>query len=78
MDRATFESTDPILDEIAAKLDELLDSDQFATFRTLLARLSEAAGPRYSVDLKVGVEVFDLERRRAPPSVDHGFFDLQR
>ena len=72
MDRATFESADPILDEIGAKLNEILDSDQFAAFRTLLARLGEAVGSRYSVDLTVGVEVFDLERSHALPLLTIG------
>ena len=62
MDRSTFEAADPILDEIATKIDELLDSDQFAAVRALLARLSETVGPRYSVNLNVCVEVFDAER----------------
>ena len=51
MDRSTFESADPILEEMAATLDELLDSDQFSAVRLALARLSEAVGPRYSVNL---------------------------
>ena len=46
MDRSTFESADPILDEMGAMLDELLDSDQFSALRLALARLSEAVGPR--------------------------------
>jgi Zn-finger nucleic acid-binding protein len=73
MDRATFEYADPILDEIGAKLDELLDSDQFAAFRTLLARLGEAVGPRCSVGLTVGVDVFDPQRSNALPLLTVGF-----
>ena len=73
MDRSTFEAADPILDEIATKLDELLDSDQFAAVRLLLARLSETVGPRYSVNLNVCVEVFDPERPNALPLLNTGF-----
>lgn len=73
MDRSTFESADPILDEVADELDELLDSDQFAVVRVLLARLSETVGPRYSVNLTVGVDVFDPERRHALPLLTAGF-----
>ena len=51
MDRSTFESADLILDEMAVTLDELLDFDQFAAVRFLLARLSETVGPLYSVNL---------------------------
>ena len=72
MDRSTFESADPILDEIADKLDELLDSDQFAAVRLVLARLSETVGPRYSVNLNVSVDVFDAERSNALPLLNLG------
>ena len=51
MDRSSFESADPILDEMATIVDQLLDSDQFSAVRLALARLSEAVGPRYSVNL---------------------------
>ena len=72
MDRSTFESADLVIDEIAAKLDELLDSDQFAAVRVLLARLSETVGPRNSVNLTVCVDVFDTERRNAIPLLTTG------
>ncbi len=72
MDRSTFESADPILDEIAVTLDELLDSDQFSAIRLALARLSEAVGARYSVNLNVCVDVFDAERSHALPLLTTG------
>ena len=72
MDRSTFESADLIIDEIAAKLDEILESDQFAFVRLLLARLSETVGPRYFVNLNVSVDVFDAERRNALPLLTTG------
>ena len=72
MDRSTFESADPILDEMAVTLDELLDSDQFSAVRLLLARLSETVGPRYSVNLNVSVDVFDAERSNALPLLTLG------
>jgi hypothetical protein len=72
MDRSTFESADLIVDEIADKLDELLDSDHFAAIRLLLARLSEKVGPRYSANLTVCVDVFDAERSNALPLLTLG------
>ena len=62
MDRSTFESADPIVDEIAVTLDELLDSGASSAVRLALARLSEVVGSRYSVNLNVSVDVFDAER----------------
>jgi len=55
MDRSTFESADLVVDEIADKLDELLDSDHFAAIRVLLARLM-----RYIALSKAGIRVFAL------------------
>ena len=72
MDRSTFESADPILDEMAVTLDELLDSDQFSAVRLALARLSETVGPHYSVNLNVSVDVFDAERSNALPLLNVG------
>jgi hypothetical protein len=72
MDRSTFETADLIVDEIADKLDELLDSDHFAAIRLLLARLSEKVGPRLSANLNVSVDVFDAERSNALPLLTLG------
>src|SRR3954468_8985778 len=72
MDRSTFESADPILDEIAASIDRLLDSDHLSDVRLALARLSEIVGPRYSVNLTVGVDVFDVEKPHALPLLTTG------
>jgi hypothetical protein len=72
MDRSTFETTNPILDEIADKLDVLLDSDEFSAVRLALARLSEMVGSRYSVNLNVCVDVFDVERSHALPLLNAG------
>jgi hypothetical protein len=72
MDRSTFETANPILDEIAEKLDELLDSDEFSAVRLALARLSETVGSRYSVNLNVCVDVFDVERSHALPLLNVG------
>lgn len=72
MDRSTFEPSEPILDEIAANFDELLDSDQFSAVRNALARLSEAIGHGYSVNLNVCVEVFDSERTNPLPLLNMG------
>jgi hypothetical protein len=72
MDRSTFEPADLIVDEIAATLDELLDSDQFSAVRLALARLSKTLGPRYSANLTVCVDVFDAERSRPLPLLTTG------
>jgi hypothetical protein len=72
MDRSTFESADPILEEMAATLDQLLDADEFTAVRLTLARLSETVGSRYSVNLNMCVEVFDAERPHALPLLTTG------
>jgi hypothetical protein len=77
MDRASFDSAEPILDEIAALVDQVLDSDQLAGLRLALARLSEIVGPRYSVNLNVSVDVFDPDRSDALPLLTTGLSTSQ-
>lgn len=72
MDRASFESADPIIDQIAEVLDQIIDSDQLSAVREALTRLSEAVGPRYSVSLTVTVEVFDPDRPHPLPLLTTG------
>ena len=72
MDQSSFESADPILDEMAAMIVQLLDSSQFSAVRLALVHLSEAVGPRYSVNLNVCVEIFDEERSHALPLLTTG------
>ena len=72
MDQSSFESAEPILDEMAATLGELLDSDWFSAVRLALARLSETVGPRYSVNLNLCVDVFDSGRPHALPLLTTG------
>jgi hypothetical protein len=72
MDRSTFESANPILDEIADKLDGILNCDEFSAVRLALARLSEMVGSRYSVNLNVCVDIFDAERSNALPLLNVG------
>ena len=77
MDRSTFESADPILDEIAASLDGLLESEDFSAVRLALARLSETVGSRFSVNLTVCVDVFDAQKPHALPLLTTGLSTSQ-
>ena len=72
MDQSSFESADPILDDMSAKLVELLDSDQFSALRSALAVLSAEVGSRYSVNLNVEVEIFDQKRPHPLPLLTIG------
>jgi hypothetical protein len=72
MDQSSFESAEPILDEMSAKIDELLDSDQFSALRLALTRLSEAVGSHHSVNLNVVVELFDEKRPHPLPLLTIG------
>jgi hypothetical protein len=72
MDRESFESADPIIEQIAEMIDGVLDSAQVLEIRQSLVRLSEAVGPRYSVNLNVCVELFDPERSHPLPLLPTG------
>jgi ribosomal protein L37E len=62
MDRSSFESADPIIDQLAELIDQTLSSAQLSAIRQALVQLSKAISPRYSVNLNVIVEVFDPGR----------------
>jgi hypothetical protein len=73
MDRPSFESADPIIDQLAEMVDQALDSDQFGAIRQALSRLSEAVGSRYSINLTVSVDAFDPGRSNPLPLLTTGF-----
>jgi hypothetical protein len=73
MDRSSFESADPIIDQLAEMVDQVLDSDPFEAIRQALARLSEAVGSRYSVNFTVSVDVLDPGRSNRLPLLTTGF-----
>jgi hypothetical protein len=73
MDRPSFESADPIIDQLAEMVDQVLDSDPFEPMRQALARLGEAVGSRYSVNVTVSVDVFDPGRSNPLPLPTTGF-----
>jgi Zn-finger nucleic acid-binding protein len=67
MDRSSFESAEPLLEKIAERIDQILNSPQFADIRQALAQLSQTVGPPFSVNLDVSVEVFDPQRPHPLP-----------
>ena len=71
MDKTTFEAADPIVDQIADQITELLES-QTGALRTLLAQLSKAIGDQYSVSLDVNVSVFDRDKEQGMPLLQTG------
>lgn len=72
MDRSSFESADPILDQMAEMIDAVLDSDQLSALRQALVRLNEAVGAHLSVNLNLTVEVYDPQRPHALPLLTTG------
>ena len=72
MDKTTFEIADPMMDEIADAIGDLLDSPETATIRSLLTKLNDAIGKRYAVSFDVNIEVFDQEKERSLPLIQTG------
>jgi len=72
MDRNTFETIDPIVDEIADVLNGLLKSAETEKLRSLLTRLNKAVGDRREVNLVITVDVFDPEKERCLPLLQTG------
>ncbi|MGO9108642.1 MAG: hypothetical protein ACLP9L_05355, partial [Thermoguttaceae bacterium] len=67
MDKETFETIDPILDDIAEVANKLLKSAATGKLRSLLTELDNTLGSRYLVSIHVNVTVFDTEKERCLP-----------
>jgi ribosomal protein S27AE len=78
MDKTTFETADPILDEIAEVANALLDSEEMEALRSLLTKLNKAIGNRYLVALHLNVDVFDIEKERCLPLLQTGLGGFDR
>jgi hypothetical protein len=72
MQPSSFDTAEPLLDQLAEMIDGVLDSSQFSEIRQALVRLSEAVGPQFSVNLNVCVEVFDPQRSHPLPLFQTG------
>jgi hypothetical protein len=72
MDRSTFEAIDPHLDNVAERIDKLLDCQQIAQLRPELIEITKLLGDRYSLTLAVNLEIFDREREQALPVLKMG------
>ena len=77
MDRSTLDSADPILDEMGAMLDELLDSDQFSAVRLLLAHLGETVGSSVFRELECVRRCLRCGAIQRSTTAHPGSFDLR-
>jgi ribosomal protein S27AE len=78
MDKKTFETIDPIVDDIAEVANELLESAAMEKLRSLLTKLNNTLGSRYLVGLHLNVDVFDTEKERCLPLLQTGLAGFDR
>lgn len=69
MDPTVFNRLDPVLDQMADVADQQLGT---AELRRILAGLSAILGKRYTVSVKLTVDVFDQEQERSLPLLTTG------
>lgn len=60
MDKNLFEKIDPLVDDIAEQISQLIDGDALSLIKQRLAELSSEFG-QFSVTLDMNVQVFDSE-----------------
>jgi len=78
MDKKTFETIDPVVDEIAEVANELLESAATEKLRSVLTELNKTLGSRYLVGLHFNVTVFDTEKERTLPVLQTGLAGFDR
>ena len=66
MEKIVFEKIDPLVDDIADELGELLESDAFKLVKAKLAELSRELH-ECSISLDMNLQVFDAEREQSLP-----------
>ena len=64
MDRATFERTDPLIDDIAGLVDQWLTSEEANRLKIKLAELNKAVGDDCSVSFDCRLDIFENENER--------------
>ena len=60
-----FEKVNPLVDDIAEQISELMESDAFRTIKQKLAEISSVFG-EFSVNLEMNVRLFDPEGLQLP------------
>ncbi len=71
MDKDLFEKIDPLVDDIAGQISELIDGDTLSKLKQKLADVSrELSG--YSLTLEMNVQLFDPEYERSLPLLQTG------
>ncbi len=71
MEKNLFEKIDPLVDDIAEQISELIEEETLSQLKQKLADLSRELGG-YSLTLEMNVEVFDPERERSLPLLQMG------
>jgi len=72
MERHEFEQVDPLVDDIAEIVSELIDSDTLADLKNKLSEISRILGEPYSVSLDFNLQVFDSDREKSMPLLQTG------
>jgi len=65
MDQKSYEQVDPLVDEIAEQISDLLETDAFRSIKQKLAAISSVFG-EFSVNLEMNVRLFDPEGLHLP------------
>ena len=71
MDKNLFEKIDPIVDDIAEQISELIEGAVLSQLKQNLADLSRTLGA-YSLALEINVQVFDPDREQSLPLLQTG------
>lgn len=72
MDKKTFDAVDPIVNEIADAISEILASSESEKLRGLLTKLNKTLGSQYMTELMITLDVSDEEQDRCLPVLQTG------
>lgn len=66
MDKETYENVDPLVDDIAEQVSELIDGDQLTVIKAKLAEICDCLPQDFSVSLDLNLRITDPEGLTLP------------
>jgi ribosomal protein L37E len=73
MERDTFDRIDPMLDQLADRLEHLLQLAEMETIRDLVGQIGQLLGDHRSATLDIQLQIVDSEKKNSLPLLQMGF-----
>jgi hypothetical protein len=73
MERDTFDRLDPLLDQLADRMEHLLQMPEMESIRDLVGQIGQLLGDHRSATLDIQLQIVDSEKKNTLPLLQMGF-----